>query len=92
LFTSKAPVATEIILSNVSDAALSVLNDANWYWTSATYGARLSFTRTFVNTYLNTDGTPFTNTAGYQTMPFVQEVQNRDKRLQQTIRRAITNA
>jgi hypothetical protein len=86
LFTSKAPVATEIILSNISDVSLSVLNDANWYWTSATYGARLSFSRYFVNTYLNIDGTPFTDNAGYKTMPFVQEVQNRDRRLQQTIR------
>ncbi|HEX6426358.1 MAG TPA: RagB/SusD family nutrient uptake outer membrane protein [Niastella sp.] len=86
LFISKAPVTSEVILSNVCDATLNVLNDANWYWTSATYGARLSFTRTFVNTYLKIDGTPFTNTAGYQTMPFVQEVQNRDGRLQQTIR------
>ena len=86
LFTNKTPVTSEVILSNVCDATLSVLNDANWYWTSATYGARLSFTRTFVNTYLNIDGTPFTNTAGYQTMPFVQEVKNRDNRLQQTIR------
>jgi hypothetical protein len=86
LFINKAPVTNEIILSNVCDATISVLNDANWYWTSATYGARLSFTRSFVNTYLKIDGTPFTNTAGYQTMPFVQEVQNRDGRLQQTIR------
>jgi len=86
LFISNAPVAGEIILSDVCDAALSVLNDANWYWTSATYGARLSFSRTFVNTYLNIDGTPFTNNAGYQTMVFVNEVKNRDKRLQQTIR------
>jgi hypothetical protein len=86
LFISKTPVVSEVILSNVCDATLSILNDANWYWTSATYGARLSFTRTFVNTYLKTDGTPFTSTAGYQTMPFAQEVKNRDKRLQQTIR------
>ncbi|MBS1565590.1 MAG: RagB/SusD family nutrient uptake outer membrane protein, partial [Bacteroidetes bacterium] len=86
LFISNAPVAGEVILSNVCDASLSVLNDANWYWTSATYGARLSFTRMFVNTYLNIDGTPFTNNAGYQTMVFADEVKNRDKRLQQTIR------
>lgn len=86
VFTNKTPVTTEVILSNVCDATLSVLNDANWYWTSATYGARLSLTRTFVNTYLNIDGTPFTNTPGYQTMPFIQEVKNRDGRLQQTIR------
>lgn len=86
LFTSKLPVSNEIMLAAVADPALSVFNDANWYWTSATYGARLSLIRTFVNTYLNLDGTPFTNTPGYATMTFMQETRNRDKRLQQTIR------
>lgn len=86
LFISKQPVSAEVIFSNVCDATLNVLNDANWYWTSATYGSRLSFTRTFVNTYLNIDGTPFTGNTGYETMPFATEVLNRDKRLQQTIR------
>ncbi|AXY76754.1 RagB/SusD family nutrient uptake outer membrane protein [Paraflavitalea soli] len=86
LFINKAPVTNEIIMAAVCDAALSVFNDANWYWTSATYGARLSFTRTFINTYLNIDGTPFTSKAGYETMPFVDEVKGRDLRLQQTIR------
>ncbi|MET0634520.1 MAG: RagB/SusD family nutrient uptake outer membrane protein [Chitinophagaceae bacterium] len=86
LFTSKQPVVNEIILSNVADLALNVLNDANWFWTSATYGSRLSFTRTFVNTYLKTDGTPFTNDADYPTKLFVDEVKGRDTRLQQTIR------
>lgn len=86
LFTSKQPVSTEIILSSAADATQNVLNDANWYWTSATYGSRLSFIRTFVNTYLNLDGTPFTANPGYETMPFTEEVKGRDKRLQQTIR------
>ncbi|MDF7815061.1 RagB/SusD family nutrient uptake outer membrane protein [Hymenobacter sp. YC55] len=86
LFVSQAPMASEIILAAVADPALSVYNDANWYWTSATYGVRGSLIRTFVNTYLNQDGTPFTSKPGYETMPFAQEVKNRDKRLQQTIR------
>jgi hypothetical protein len=86
LFTSPAPVSTEIILAAVVDPALSVFNDANWWWTSATYGARVSLIRTFVNTYLNLDGTPFTNKAGHETMPFAEEVKGRDMRLQQTIR------
>lgn len=86
LFTSQTPVATEVILAAVVDPALGIFNDANWYWTSATYGDRLSFIRTFVNTYLNIDGTPFTDNAGYKTLPFAQEVKGRDKRLQQTIR------
>lgn len=86
LFISKTPVASEIILAAVVDPNLSVFNDANWWWTSATYGARVSFTRTFVNTYLNIDGTPFTSKTGYAIMPFAEEVKNRDMRLQQTIR------
>ena len=86
IFTNNTPVTNEVMLSFICDPALSVYNDANWWWTSATYGARLSFTRTFVNTYLNADGTPFTNKAGYQTLTFADEVKGRDKRLQQTIR------
>lgn len=86
LFISKAPVATEVMLTNVYDDAQSRYNDANWYWTSATYGDRVSLIRTFVNTYLNVDGTPFTSRQGYQTMSFLDEVKNRDLRLKQTIR------
>jgi hypothetical protein len=86
LFISKLPVTKEIILSVVCDGTLNVLNDANWYWTSATYGSRLSFTRTFVNTYLNIDGTSYTAQPGHETRVFSEEVKNRDKRLQQTIR------
>ncbi|MBS7563021.1 RagB/SusD family nutrient uptake outer membrane protein [Mucilaginibacter sp. Bleaf8] len=86
LFSSQVPVANETILAAVMDPGLSVYSDANWYWTSATYGDRLSLIRTFVNTYLNIDGTPFTSKSGYQTMPFTEEVKGRDMRLQQTIR------
>lgn len=86
LFSSTAPVTNETILANVMDPTLSVYNDGNWYWTSATYGDRISLIRTFVNTYLNIDGTPFTSKAGYATLPFTQEVKGRDMRLQQTIR------
>jgi starch-binding outer membrane protein, SusD/RagB family len=86
VFTSNAPVANEVMLSAVSDITLKILNDANWYWTSGTYGDKASFIRTFINTYLNVDGTPFTNNAGWQTMVFKDEVKNRDLRLKQTIR------
>lgn len=88
LFISTAPVATEVMLANVSSSTLAVFNDANWYFTSATYGSRLSFTKKFINTYLNTDGTPFTSKPGNDTLPFIKETQDRDKRLQQTIRMA----
>jgi hypothetical protein len=86
VFTSAAPVASEVLQSAVADVNLGVLNEANWWWTSGTYGEKASFTRTFINTYLNIDGTPYTNNPAYPTMLFKDEVKNRDLRLKQTIR------
>ncbi|MBT1707119.1 RagB/SusD family nutrient uptake outer membrane protein [Fulvivirgaceae bacterium PWU5] len=86
VFISRTPVTSEVMLAAAADANLSLFNDANWYWTSATYGSRVSFTRTFINTYLLEDGTPFTDQPGHETMIFADEVKGRDKRLQQTIR------
>lgn len=86
LFISEKPVTSEVMLADVVDPNLGVFGDANWYWTSATYGDRLSFDRAFVNTYLNIDGTPFTDNPNYQTMTFSEETKNRDGRLGQTIR------
>ena len=86
LFTSVAPVPEEIMLAAVSDPALGILHAANWYYTSATTGVRFNFIRSFINTYLNIDGTPFTSRAGYETMQFKDEVKGRDRRLEQTIR------
>lgn len=86
VFTSNQPVSNEVMLASICDLTLNVLNDANWYWTSGTYGDKASFIRTFINTYLNIDGTPFTNNPNYPTMLFKDEVKNRDLRLKQTIR------
>lgn len=86
LFTSEVPVASEIMLAVVSSASLGIRHAANWYFTSSTTGTRFSFIRPFIHTYLNIDGTPFTNEAGYQTQTFQEETKGRDKRLQQTIR------
>ncbi len=86
LFTSNLPVTDEIIMAVIMNEALAVTHAANWYYTSTTTGVRFNFIRTFINTYLNIDGTPFTDTPNYQTMEFQDEVKGRDKRLQQTIR------
>ncbi len=86
LFVSKSPIASEVMLANVYSTQLSTLHDANWYWTSATYGIRGSFTKTFINTYLNIDGTPFTSNPNYDKMVFQEETKSRDLRLYQTIR------
>ncbi|XOV91587.1 MAG: RagB/SusD family nutrient uptake outer membrane protein [Bacteroidota bacterium] len=86
LFTSNSPVAEEIMLAANMNEDFAVTHSANWYYTSTTTGIRFNFIRTFINTYLNIDGTPFTDNPGYETMEFQDEVKGRDKRLQQTIR------
>jgi starch-binding outer membrane protein, SusD/RagB family len=86
VFTNATPIGAEVMLASVCDLTLSILNDANWYWTSGTYGDKASFSRTFINTYLKLDGTPFTNTEAWETMVFMDEVRDRDLRLKQTIR------
>jgi len=80
------PPSDETILAYDCSSALTIFADANWWYTSPTYGSRLSFTKPFINTYLNRDGTHFTDQGGYDTIPFWNEVKNRDMRLQQTIR------
>lgn len=86
MFITRVPFADETILAVTLDASLQVFSSANRRFISPTYGNRPSLTRNFVNTYLNLDGTPFTSDPAYKTTPFVEEVQNRDLRLKQTIR------
>lgn len=86
LFISKQPVASEVMLAIVMNKDLGELHEANWRWTSSTYGVKANLNRPFIHTYLKLDGTPFTDTPGYETIVFADEVKNRDKRLKQTIR------
>lgn len=78
-------INSETILNIAHSVELGVYHDANWYYTSASYGDRLSFTRKFIHTYLNIDGSPFTSDPTYKTKTFQQETVGRDKRLKQTI-------
>lgn len=86
LFISENPVSSEVLLAAVYNNSLKKWHNAAWWFNSATLGARLGLSKPFINTYLNIDGTRFTDLPGYQTMQFHEEVKNRDKRLQQTIR------
>ncbi|HSI78777.1 MAG TPA: RagB/SusD family nutrient uptake outer membrane protein, partial [Lunatimonas sp.] len=70
LFVSESPVASEVILAWVANESLSVMHAANWHYSSSTTGIGYNLTRDFVNTYLKLDGTPFTETQGWQTMQF----------------------
>ncbi len=86
LFTSDNPPTSETLLAIASSATLGVKHNANWRWTSETYGTGLNLIRPFICTYLQKDGTPYTNRAGWQYEDFYQEFQNRDARLNATLR------
>lgn len=86
LFITKKPFVDETILAVVLDASLQVFSSANRRFISPTYGNRPSLTRDFVKMYLNADGSRYTDRVGYETETFIDEVRNRDLRLQQTIR------
>lgn len=86
LFINDTPRTDEILMAVISSSELGVLHNANWKWTSPTYGNRFSMIRPFINSYLQLDGTPYTSRSGWETETFYDECQNRDYRLAQTIR------
>lgn len=86
LFMSSVPVSGEVLYAVTFDTDQGVVHSGNRRYTSVTYGSSPAPTRSFVNTFLTLDGTPFTDTEGYQTKSFTEECQNRDYRLSQTIR------
>jgi len=86
LFISKTPVSEEVLYAITFDGTLGIVHSGNRQWTSVTFGSCPSLTRSFVNTYLALDGTPFTDKSNYKTMSFPEECENRDTRLSQTIR------
>ena len=90
LFISKTPVADKVIYAVTFDGKLGVTHSGNRAWTSVTFGSCPSLTRSFVNTCLMRDGTPFTDREGYQTTPFTEECDKRDTRLA-TSRRVCQN-
>lgn len=85
LFTSEKLLTSEVIWGRHFSKDLSLLHDLSWVYYSPTYGSKVSLTKTFVNTYLMKDGTPFTNKANYETIPYSDEFTDRDARLAQTV-------
>jgi len=72
----------EVILTDVYD----VVKKRNGNVNTVVFGNyEQSPSRDLVQTYLMSDGTRFTDQAGYQQFSFVQEFQGRDPRLRQTI-------
>jgi hypothetical protein len=86
LFTSENPVNTEVMLAVVYNNALRRWHNITWKFNSATYGSRWGLNKQFVNTYLMTDGTRFSDKQGFDELLFVDEMKDRDYRLAQTVR------
>jgi hypothetical protein len=85
LFAQENASVDEYILAIKFDYALGIRHNASAYTLLPTQG-RPGLTRKFINTYLMSDGTAFTDQVGWQTMQFKEEVMNRDPRLAQSIR------
>lgn len=85
LFTSEDPNYQEIILANEFNTDKARFHNATWKYTSGSYGNRWSPTKQFVNTYLNLDGSRFTDKANYNKTEYFDEMQDRDYRLKQSI-------
>ena len=85
LFAAEDANADEYILAIKFDYGMSIYHNATAHTLVPTQG-RPGLTRKMVNLYLMQDGTRFTDREGWQTMPFPEEVRNRDPRLAQSIR------
>jgi len=86
VFTTTTPLSDEVILAFVYNDGLKLWHNANAYFTSPTLGNRTSPVKFFIDTYLNKDGSRFTDQPNFDTINFVNEMANRDLRLQQTVR------
>ncbi len=85
LFNAHAANPTAFILARQYSSELNINHNVNYYTTTGSYGMP-GMPKDLVNSYLNTDGSRFTDQPNYNSISFVEEVQNRDPRLAQTIR------
>ena len=79
-------ISDEVIWAQVYEDDLRRWHDVTWKYNSGTYGKQWSLNKAFVNTYLMTNGSRFSDQDNFDKMLFKDEVQNRDLRLKQTIR------
>ena len=85
LFAEEDANPDEYILAIKFDYGMSVYHNATAHTLVPTQG-RPGVTRKLINAYLMKDGTRFTDREGWETMPFTEEVKDRDPRLAQSIR------
>lgn len=87
LFTSTNGLTMENMLCIATDPDNALPGDANWWYNSSTKGVQLSMSRKFQKTYLNRNGSPYSDKNADGTYKsFKEETTNRDLRLNQTIR------
>lgn len=84
LFLSDKLQTKEVILG--AQTASNILGSQNHYFVYTKQTDPKTLTRTFVNTFLMKDGTPYTDKAGYATETWKEEFANRDPRLELTVR------
>ncbi len=85
LFVLNDSDQTEVVLSRIYNVSLGLKHDVNGRFTSISQG-RPGIAKDVVNMYLMNNGDRFTSKEGWETMGFVEECQDRDPRLAQTIR------
>ena len=85
LWYSESLLENEVILGLATDADFGIYNSANRHFNTS-YGNGDCPSRAFLNTYLNLNGTPFTDKANYSATLFKDEFTNRDLRLRQTVK------
>ena len=85
LFNEHDVNGAEVIMAREFTRDIDVTHNVNYYTTTSSYG-RPGMPKDLVNTYLNADGTRFTDQPNYNQIFFTEEVANRDPRLSQTIR------
>ena len=85
LFREPDADKNEFILAIRMDQAISCVHNSTAYACMATQG-NPGFSKKFIDSFLMSDGSRFTDKEGWETMQFVDEVKDRDPRLAAIIR------
>jgi len=86
LFTSEVPPTSETMLAIAASEALGIRHTVNWAWMVPAMLTAFDLIRPFVCTFLQKDGTPYTDRPGWEYEEWYDEFQNRDGRLNATLR------
>lgn len=86
LFYNNQLKTNETILGREASASAGVYNNANYVYNRPTTGNKVALSRVFVCTFLNRNGTRFTDDPDYRTIEFKDEFTGRDLRLAQIVR------